>query len=292
MKNSGFSRVAFNDGTSISLFLNTAFVYVNVAGLHLLFMKNHRCFPGYHLILLFPVWIVVFSLISCANNDPVKTNYPDSHINSTPNGVACDTNTVDQPPVKDYRQSLAVWLETTPLDWFLRYRQSAWREAKAWNSKPVSVDSNSIIKCLCAGKKNIFLYIPNHFYTRLKNGTEYIDFLIVNNTSDTIAIPCIDDVINHISSSVSAGLSNSTAQQWLSFQETAKIAECGNSYWVMKLPPKTAIASQLEAGYLNLGDTAVNYRLELTVDRQKIVSNSIRINLMKQQLPYLGKPVD
>lgn len=60
----------------------------------------------------------------------------------------------------------------------------------------------------------------------------------------------------------------------------------------MKVAPKTAIKSQIESGYLYLGDTAVNYRLELTLDKQKIVSNVIKINLMKKQLLYLGKLFD
>lgn len=206
--------------------------------------------------------------------------------------VTCDTFTIDKPKIKDYKKTLSVWLETTSLDWFLEKRQTAWREAKAWNINTLLVDRNSILKCLATEQKNLFLYIPNHFYDKAKNGNEYFQFFIVNNSKDTILIPRLDAVINNISSSISYISNVDTLQQWLSFQQTMKFVECGNSYWTMKLPPKTAIKSQIESDYLYLGDTTVNYRLELTLDKKKIVSNEIKISLMKKQLLYLGKPFD
>jgi hypothetical protein len=59
-----------------------------------------------------------------------------------------------------------------------------------------------------------------------------------------------------------------------------------------RLAPKTAIESQIESQYIGLGDTTVDYRIELNLNKQTIVSNSIKINLMKKQLPYLGKKIE
>lgn len=231
-------------------------------------------------------------MTACNNSD--KTKYNENvtdNVDTTKRNqpiIICDTFTLDRQPVKDYKKVLSVWLETTSLDWFLEKRQSTWREAKTWKKKTFPIDSNSIIKCLCNKNKSIFLYIPNHFYIK-KNGNEYFQFFIVNNSKDTIKIPCLDAVINNISSSVSFITNSDTLQQWLFFQQTGKFVECGNSRWTMKLPPKTAIESQIESQYIGLGDTTVDYRIELILDKQTIVSNSIKINLMKKQLPYLGK---
>lgn len=198
---------------------------------------------------------------------------------------------MDQQPVKDYKKALKVWLEDSSLDWFLENRQSAWREAKAWHNKIVAIDSNSIIQCLCRTRKNVFMYIPNHFYESKKNGNEYFLFYIVNNSNDSVKIPCLDAIINNISSSVSYPAKSDTLPQWFVFQGTCALVECGNSYWARKLPPHTAIESEIESDYTGMGDTTVDYRLELRLGKELISSNSIKINLMKKQLLYLGKNI-
>jgi hypothetical protein len=242
------------------------------------------------LIRPFLIFIVCIALTSCSGNDYQIKNI--AIADTLPAVAICDSCAIDQPKIKDYRKELSVWLETSSLDWFLEKRQSAWREAKAWEINTILIDSNPILNCLSAKQKDIFLYIPNRFYEKAKNGNEYFQFFIVNNSKDSILIPRLDAVINNISSSISYTSNLDSLQKWLSFQETNKFVECGNSYWTMKLPPRTAIRSQIESGYLFLGDTAVNYRLELMLGKQKIISNSIKINLMKKQLPYLGKPFD
>lgn len=241
----------------------------------------------FYLIRTSIILIVIFTLISCFSNN--NTTKKIENADTTQLVSVCDTFSVDKPPVKDYKKTLSAWLETTSLDWFLEKRQMAWREAKVWNINTFSIDSNSILKCLSQKQKNLFLYIPNHYYNKEKNGNEYFQFFIVNNSKDTILIPSLDDIINNISTSISYISQVDTSQHWLSFQETDKVVECGNSNWTMKLPPKRAIKSQIESDYLYLGDTTVNYRIELTFGKQKIVSNTIKINLMKKQLPYLGK---
>lgn len=231
---------------------------------------------------------IVFLAASCGSKDnTAKKSIP---IDSTAKIVTvCDSASIDNPSIKNYKKSLAVWLEDSSLDWFLEKRQMAWREAIAWSKKIFPVDSNALIKCIGSEKRTIFLYIPNHFFKRTKNGNEFFTFYIANNSSDTVLVPRIDAVINNISSSVSFTSASGSVQQWLSFQQTSKIVECGNSFWTMKLPPKTVIESQIESDFLNLGDTAVNYRLELVLGNRKIISNPIKIHLMKQQVPYLGK---
>lgn len=229
--------------------------------------------------------------ISCNNSDTAKINDTATDTidaNSLLPVIHCDTASIDVQPVKDYKKALSVWLETTSLDWFLEKRQSVWREAKAWKNKVLPIDSNPILKCLCNDYELTFLYIPNHFYIKEKNGNEYYKFFIVNNSTDTINIPFLDAVVNNISSSISLHSNSDPLQQWVSFQQTDRLVDCGNSYWTMKLPPKQAIESHIESQYIGLGDTTVEYRLELNLDNRKIASNSIKINLMKKQLPYLG----
>lgn len=190
-------------------------------------------------------------LSACNNSDTAKRNGKVTDTVASTNIIQpiiiCDTFQIDKPKMKDYKKAYYVFLETTSLDWFLEHRQSLWREAKAWHIKTSSVDSNSIIKCLCSKRQNIFLYIPNHFYNQEKNGNEYFRFYIVNNSSDTIQIPRLDNVINNISSSISTG----DTLKWLSFQQTDKIIGCGNSIWTMKLPPKTATLSEIESDHIN-----------------------------------------
>lgn len=241
--------------------------------------------PRYFLIV-----IVIIALTACGNDKVnTKSSVPADTIKPV---ISCDTFAIDKPEIRDAKKVLSVWLETSSLDWFLDKRQMAWREAIAWSRKTFPTDSNAIIKCLCNEKKNVFLYIPHHFNYIEKTWNQYFQFFIVNNSTDTIPIPRFDATIDNIGSSVSSISKDSVSQQWLSFQQTSKLIECGNSFWTMKLPPHTAITSQIESDYLNLGDTSVYYRLELTLGKQKIISNSIKINLMKKQLPFLGKPFD
>lgn len=232
---------------------------------------------------------ILLALTACNNPDPsIKTSKYSDKVASTniikPN-ITCDTFQTDQPKIKDYKRAYKVFLETTSLDWFLENRKSLWREAKARHIKTFSVDSISIIKCLCTNSQNVFLYIPNKYYNQRKNGNEYFLFYIVNNSSDTIEIPYLDNIIDNISSSVSTG----DSLRWFLFQRTDQIIDCRNSLRTMKLPPKNVIQSEIESDLINVGDTTVDYRLELTLGKQKIVSNSIKINLLKKQLPYLDK---
>jgi hypothetical protein len=239
---------------------------------------------------LFFILTILSTLTACTNNEPnPQSSAPAVTIKPI---ITCDTFAIDKPEIREAKKALSVWLEDCSLDWFLEKRQMAWREAIAWSRKIFPVDSNEIIKCLCNEKKNIFLYIPHHFYYKQKNGNRYFQFFIVNNSTDTIPIPRIDAVIDNVASSVSYIANDNTSQQWFSFQKTSKLVECGNSFWTMKLPPHTVIASQIESEYLNLGDTSVYYRLELTLGKEKIISNDIKINLMKKQMPFLGKPFD
>lgn len=234
---------------------------------------------------------ISLALTACSNQTADKSTTAVSDTTATIHTstvLNCDTFSLDKPKTKDYKKALKVWLEDCTLDWFLKYRQPVWGEAKAWHIKTFSIDSNSFVKCLTEGKKNIFLYIPNHFYIQEKNGNEYFQFFIVNNSADTIQIPRIDKVINNISSFISTG----DTSKWISFQQTTMFVDCGNSYWTMKLAPKTAIESQIECDYLNLGDTTVDYRLELSLGKQTITSNRIKVNLMRKQLQFIGKNFD
>lgn len=238
----------------------------------------------------FILWLfAVVMLAACGNNnEPVKNSDP---VAVTKPVVICDTFPLDDPPVKKNSVVLNVWLETTSLDWFLEKRQSAWREAKTWCGKIIPIDSNTILKCVASERKELFLHIPNHFYKKAKTGSEYFQFFIVNNTADSVTLPLLDAVINNISSSVK-NISKDSAGNWLSFQQTSKMIGCGNSIRTMKLPPQTALAAEIESDFLNLGNEPLDYRIELTLGKQKIVSNTIGIHLMKKQLPFLGKDFD
>jgi hypothetical protein len=235
---------------------------------------------------LFLIFATITFLLSC--NGKREAEMKEAHVLFNGPEMICDTQPVDTPIIKNHKKELNVWLETTSLGWFLEHRQTAWREAKAWGNKIIPIDSNLLLKCLCAKGQKIFLHIPNRHLQKEKNGNEYFRFYIVNNSTDSIPIPRIDAVINNISSSVSFSVAKDTVQQWLSYQQTDKTVECGNSFWTQKLPPKTAIEAQLESGFMNLGGEWANYRLELTLGNEKLTSNSIRIGFMKKQLPFLG----
>lgn len=198
----------------------------------------------------FSILIPLIILLSCANDDNIN-NKAKTNI-TTKTTTICDTFPIDNPNVKDYKKALSIWLETTSLDWFLKNRQSVWREAKAWSINNISLNSNSNLKCLADKQNNLFLYIPNHFYALTKNGNEYFDFFIVNNTQDTLLLPMLDKVISNISSSISLPTNSDTLNQWFSFQKTHKNTACANSNLETKLPPQTAIKAQIESDYLNM----------------------------------------
>jgi hypothetical protein len=239
-----------------------------------------------HLITLF---VVAASTMSCHNADKNTNTITTEKKQADQPVINCDTFALDKPPIKDDKKALAVLLETSSLDWFLEKRQSMWREAIAWASpyeKKIPVDSNTLIECIGLNRNDVFIYIPHQFYLKEKKGNEYFRFFIVNNTDDTLAIPRIDAVIDSIRSSVSA---LTTPDNWISYQETSRLVECGNSFWTMKLAPHTAMESRLDSYYMNMGDTTFNYRIEMLLPGRKIVSNPIQINLMRKQVPYLGK---
>lgn len=233
-----------------------------------------------------PLAVFILLLSACGNHEPQK-NTP-AHISLPKPLVVCDNDSLDIPPVNKHSITLSVWLEDSSLEWFLDKRQSAWREAKAWGKKIIPIDSNALLKCIAAERKDLFLHIPNHFYKKDKGGNEYFRFFIVNNSADSVSLPMIDAVIDNISSSVRID-KNDSAGNWLSFQQTGKIVECGNSFHTVTLPPQTAVTAEIESQFLNLGDAGAGYRIELSLNSRKIVSNTIGIHLMPQQLPYLGK---
>lgn len=199
----------------------------------------------------------------------------------------CDTFAMDRMRMKDPNSALGVWLETTSLSWFLENRQSTWREAKAWHVKTAPVDSNALASCLAKNRKDIFLYIPNHFHVRKRNGNEYIRLLIINNSNNTVPIPRIDSVIDSVTSSVALG----DSATWRSFQATNG-SSCGNSYFRSLLPPHSLVEVEVECDYIGMGSSLVDYRLELTLAGRTLVSNTIQIPLMNAQLRYMGKPFD
>lgn len=237
-------------------------------------------------ILLYLVCAVIFSACGSNEREPEKTI--GNLLREKPR-IVCDTAAVDVPPVKKNSVTLDVWLETTSLEWFLDKRQSAWREAKAFSKKIVPVDSNKLLQCLAPERKELFLYIPHRFYKKDKYGNEYFEFYIVNNTEDSVPVPMIDAVVNHISSSARLTGKDSTGN-WLSFQQTTKFVECGNSFHTFLLPPHTAFEAGMECDFINLGAAPVDYRIELDLNGKKIISNTIGIHLMPEQLPFLGKP--
>jgi hypothetical protein len=114
---------------------------------------------------------------------------------------------------------------------------------------------------------------------------------IVNNAFDSLAMPCIDAVVDHISTSVAPVSSSLVPVQWLSYQVTTSIVECGNSFHIRKLPPRTALESNMDNEYTNMGDSIFQYRVELILNEQKIISNAVPIRFMKKQIPYLGKSI-
>jgi hypothetical protein len=212
---------------------------------------------------------------------------PSGHILS----AICDTAKKSVLPVKDYRKALKVWLEDSNLDWFLEYRQSAWRGSKVWIIKILPIDSNLLVKCKSAEKKAVCLYIPNHFAVNERNG-EYIRFFIINNSTDTLKIPALDATLDPVFSSVAFHPAGSDSLTWLAFQKRTGPVICGNSRHTLKLFPGKFLEAHIESDYLNMGTCAMDYRLELVIGKSRFVSNPISISLMEKQRPYLGKAFD
>lgn len=237
---------------------------------------------------------VVISVVACTTPAQVPEKAvptADTAVRIRP-AVECDTSAMDKQPRKAYKQALAEWLSTSSLDWSIRYRQTAWREAKAWNEGTFPIDSNAMLRCLSGREGPLFLYVPHHFYSRTPNGNEFYTFFIANNADDTLLIPCLDDVIANVSSYIADTTASDAATGWSLFQRTDGFVECGNSRWTLQLKPHTYIEAQLECYYIGLGDRPVDYRVAFTLDHRTILSNRIRIELMGQQLPYCGRPVD
>lgn len=223
--------------------------------------------------------------------DTTITNKKDTTAPAPPPApVICDTDSLDRPPVKNAYHALRVHLETVSMDWFIQHRQSMWRETDTWYKKTIAVDSSDLLKCLCSQhEKELFLYIPNRYYVKEKNRSDYFILYIINNSPDSVIIPHVDATINNIGSSVAVP---GDSLNWLYFQKHEHYSGCGNSHFTTKLAPGMAIETQVDAGYLNMGDMPLLYRVEFKYGDQLIVSNNIPITLMRAQKPYLGKKFD
>jgi len=201
------------------------------------------------------------------------------------NSVPCDTMRRDSPVTKENSEVLRVWLDGSSLDWFLEKRQSAWREAKVWNKRVGLISENPLVRCVSENEEDLFLYIPHQYYISEYNG-DFFKFYLINMSSDTVKVPALDATIDRMSSSVSYP---DDPNNWLSFQIGDSFVECGNSIWELQLPPLHLIECELEANFIHLGNEELDFRIEFSAEDLSIVSNSIKIRLMKEQLPYLGR---
>jgi len=232
-------------------------------------------------------FILLMTLFAACRNNGQKIPDIPTNGNVMPTTI-CDTGKVSILPVKDFRKELRIWTEGTGFEWFMKYRQSVLKDAKAWSGKElIDVDSNKLISCLVEGNEQVKIYIPNDFYSKDKIGNEYINFFFINNTKDTILLPMIDAVIRNLNTRVNLQNDSTKHLQWIQFQETAKFVECGNSYWTWKFPPKKFMKCQLDCQYLNLGDKKVPYTIALELGKDTIISNEIEVNVMPQQIRYI-----
>lgn len=230
--------------------------------------------------------MIVFTLvISCRNNSIKREQVP-----TEDSIVICDIDSSEQPKVRNYKTALKYdILYERSLDWFLQHRQSSWRDATAWFERASNIDSSVLIRCISDQRKKekIIVYIPNKYYTEKEYNTD-IRFYIINNSYDTLKVPRIDATVNFVNSSVSSIYH----EKWLGFQETTHFVECGNSYWTMQLNPRCFIECRIESNYINIGDTTLNYRIDFLSDSIVYHSNAIKINLMKNQLNYIGHTIE
>src|SRR5437868_2657814 len=236
--------------------------------------------------------LLVLVFASCSNksgSNETAVSKPNTEQVAKPVFV-CDTSASDKPFTKNYKKVLSVWLETTSLDWFLEKRQMAWREIISWPQQTPKSNDSMLIKCLLEQPQGAYLYIPHHHYYNVYNGNEYLYYYVVNNSADTIFIPRIENVVDSVYSLVSFMAPDQRSQPWVAFQKSVIPIECGNSkIYKSALPPKQVMRLYFDCQYMNLGDTTVNYKLGMSLPNQTIFSNTIRINLMKKQLPFLGK---
>lgn len=204
---------------------------------------------------------------------------------------SCDTASLQLLPLRNYKKVFYYWRQggAGSLDDFLRTEGDRWRAAKAWHDSTFPIAGHPLLQCLGSRQQGLFLYIPHRFLKSRNNDSDLrIAFYLVNNTDDTLRLPRLDATIDNISSSIAADRKN-----WKGFQQTTPFVACGNSRWAQRLPPRWAVSAEIECDYLFVGDTLVEYRLELKLPRgQILVSNAVRVPLLREQLAYAGREIE
>ena len=117
-------------------------------------------------------------------------------------------------------------------------------------------------------------------------GWEYFKFYLVNTTDSTLTIPALDSTIATIESEISV-----EKGKWTRFQAKSPYSGfvCGNSFWELKLDPGEYLEIHLESDFVGFGDTTVNYRIQLALGTDTLISNSIPVNLFGIQLKVLAE---
>lgn len=199
---------------------------------------------------------------------------------------SCDKEPLSPSRKDEFSVALNYWLQEISLEEFFSEKQNEWKDSKGWRERKGLIQDEPILKCISAEKNAAFLYIPNSHFKKIEIGHEYLKFYLVNNSDESLSIPSIDDTIGNISSEISRD-----QRSWSKFQEETPDLDfiCGNSFWEDELKPGEFLEIDLESDFVGFGNSTVNYRINLALGKDTLISNSIPVNLLDMQLKILSQ---
>lgn len=126
------------------------------------------------------------------------------------------------------------------------------------------------------------MYIPDSNAIVITNGNSYILSYLINPSADSAFIDRCDATIYPAETQI---LIN---KKWKTFQISAG-STCGNSYFKSILLPKSYYTLHIERP--SVGNIKTKFRVKLKLGNTECVSNTILINLTKEEIQKAGLPI-
>ena len=179
-----------------------------------------------------------------------------------------------------------------PLLSFSQFKFDLKRYTKVWvldkdSSRPkFKTDENNLIT-----KENPFpipklnslvLYIPDTNAIASTNENKYILSYLINASSDTVLIDRCDATIYPAETQILVN------KEWKTFQISLG-STCGNSYFTGKLLPKSYYTLHIERP--SEGNIKTKFRVKLKFGNTEYLSNTIELNLPKEEIQKAGLPI-
>jgi hypothetical protein len=130
--------------------------------------------------------------------------------------------------------------------------------------------------------KGLQLYIPDNPYILMPNGNKFIQAYLINNTKDSVTVDIIDATVNFFETEIKSG------ESWKLFQKNMG-SSCGNSYYKMQLAPGKYLSLQVVDN--SSGSLEVPYRIAISANGTKVVSNETKVHISEALLNLAGTPI-